>query len=172
MTQYETEQLLTTTIHILSKDIYRTKNVDGLILHNLKKSTEGCCGKSGYIVFDSTSIVQRSAGTILTLDGENVIQYNITYKVTSINPKKNDIYECVVDSITKMGLIAYLDVKGKDYDTKSSPILFIIPQEYLGDHDIDTFNEGRGIRVKILETRKKYRSIQIQAVAAFVEFVE
>ena len=62
-----------------------------------------------------------------------------------------------------MGLIAYLDISGQD--TKSSPILFIIPQEYLGEVALDSFSEGQKIEVTILEIRVKYRASQIQAVA-------
>jgi len=167
MTSYETEQQLTTTVHIPSKDIYRTKNIDGLILHNLKNKIEGFCGGGSYVIPDSTHIIQRSTGTIQTLDGTNVTEYDLTYKVNAIHPKKDDIYECIIDSITKMGLIAYLDIPG--LDTKNSPILFIIPHEYLGDQDIETFNEEQKIEVKILEIRVKYRSTQIQAVAELIQ---
>ena len=167
MTTYETEQQLTTTVHISSTDIYRTKNIDGLILHNLKSKIEGFCGRSGYVIPDSTHIVQRSTGTIQTLDGKNVTEFDLTYTVKTIHPKKDDVYECVVDSITKMGLIAYLDIPG--HDTKNSPILFIIPQEYLGDKELDSFSEGQKIEVTILEIRVKYRATQIQAVAKLNE---
>ena len=163
MTSYATEQQLTTTIHISSTDIYRTKNIDGLILHKLKSKIEGFCGRSGYVIPDSTHIVQRSTGTIQTLDGKNVTEFDLTYTVNTIHPKKDDVYECIIDSITKMGLIAYLDISG--HDTKSSPILFIIPQEYIGEKELDSFSEGQKIEVTILEIRVKYRATQIQAVA-------
>ena len=38
MSSHEKEQLLTTTIQINSSDIYRTKNIDGLIYINFDKN--------------------------------------------------------------------------------------------------------------------------------------
>ena len=40
MESHEKEQLLTTKIHINSSDIYKTKNIDGLIKFNMKKQIE------------------------------------------------------------------------------------------------------------------------------------
>ena len=37
-----TDQILTTTIQINSSDIFRTRNIDGIILHKLKKFEEKC----------------------------------------------------------------------------------------------------------------------------------
>ena len=59
MSSHEKEQLLTTTIHIKSADIYRTKNINGLIHNNLKKTIEGYCGKYGYVIPDTLKIIKE-----------------------------------------------------------------------------------------------------------------
>ena len=57
---YEKEQLITTSIQIDSKDIYKTKNIDGLIKFKIKNEFENICSKNGYVVKDSVSIIKRS----------------------------------------------------------------------------------------------------------------
>ena len=108
------EQLLTTTIHISTRKLSKTKNIDGLLKYELKQKLEGICSKEGYILKDSIFIVQRSIGKVITINSESNIQYEITYKLKSIFPCKGDIYHCIIDSISKMGLIAYLDFTDKE----------------------------------------------------------
>jgi len=164
MKSYETEQMVTTSIHIKSSDIFKTKNINGLISYHLKNSIEGVCGKYGYVVPDSVKVIKRSIGKIITHNNENKTEYDVTYKMRVIYPNKGDKLECNINSITKMGIIAYLKSSNTDDDIKESPILVIIPQEYTGDKSIDQYKEGQSIDITILESRIKYRSTQIQTV--------
>ena len=110
-------------------------------------------------------IVQRSVGKIETINNESFIKYNINYKNKSIIPTKDDVFECVIDSITKMGIIAYLDYrKEEDSSIKESPLLFIIPKEFLPEGKIDQLKKDSTINVKVLDTRIKFRAEQIQIV--------
>ena len=164
MTAYEKEQLKTTTIHIPSRDIYKTKNIDGLIKYKLKEQVEGLCGEHGYIIKDSVSLVKRSIGKITTQNGESKIEYDLTYKMKVLFPNKNDKYECIIDSVTKMGIIAYLNSDNESMNNiKDSPILVIIPNEYL-ENDISTFEKDQKIDIIVLDNRIKYRSTQIQVI--------
>ena len=61
-----TDQILSETIQIKSSDIFKTRNIDGIISHKLKKY-EGKCTKNGYIVKDSIEIVNRSVGKIINI---------------------------------------------------------------------------------------------------------
>ena|SRR6056300_77388 len=162
------EELKTTTIHIPSKDIYRTKDIDGLIKFTLKKQIENVCGKYGYVLEDSVSIVKRSIGKIVTHNSISNIEYNITYKMNSIYPCKGDVYEAVVDSITKMGLISYLKLESDKFNSvKDSPVLIIVPQMYL-DKDLDSYVKNQMIKIEVLDKRVKYRAKQIQVVGKIV----
>lgn len=173
------EELKNTTIHIPSKDIYRTKDIDGLIKFTLKKQIENVCGKYGYVLEDSVSIVKRSIGKIVTHNGVSNIEYNITYKMNSIYPCKGDIYEAVVDSITKMGLISYIKLDSEKLDSgkldsekfnsvKESPVLIIVPQMYL-DKDLDSYVKNQKIKIEVLDKRVKYRAKQIQVVGKIIK---
>ena len=168
MSDISKQELKTTTIHIPSKDIYRTKDIDGLIKFNLKKQIENVCGKYGYVLENTVSVVKRSIGKIVTHGGISNVEYNITYKTDSILPCKGDIYDAVVDSVTKMGLISYLKLKsGKINSVKDSPVLIIVPQMYL-EKDLDSYSKGQQIKIEVLDKRVKYRAKQIQVVGKIV----
>ena len=168
MTTYEKEKLKTTTIHIPSREVYKTKNIDGLIKHKLKERIEGVCGKYGYVSKDSVSLIKRSIGKIITHDGESNIEYDLTYKMKVISPCPGDIYDCTVDSITKMGLISYMiSDKNEMNNVKDSPVLVIIPQMYI-EGDISDYSENQNISIEVLDKRIKYRSKQIQIVGKIV----
>tara|TARA_Y100000591_G_C21706510_1_gene631101 strand:+ start:204 stop:713 length:510 start_codon:yes stop_codon:yes gene_type:complete len=162
------EELKNTTIHIPSKDIYRTKDIDGLIKFTLKKQIENVCGKYGYVLEDSVSIVKRSIGKIVSQGGKSNIEYNLTYKMNTILPCKGDIYEAVIDSITKMGLISYLKLEDeKFHSVKESPVLIIIPQMYL-DKELEKYSKNQKIKIEVLDKRIKYRAKQIQVVGKII----
>ena len=162
------QELKNTTIHIPSKDIYRTKDIDGLIKFTLKKQIENVCGKYGYVLEDSVSIVKRSIGKIVSQGGKSNIEYNLTYKMNTILPCKGDIYEAVIDSITKMGLISYLKLEDeKFHSVKESPVLIIIPQMYL-DKELEKYSKNQKIKIEVLDKRIKYRAKQIQVVGKII----
>jgi len=164
MSDISKQELKNTTIHIPSKDIYRTKDIDGLIKFNLKKQIENVCGKYGYVLENSVLVVKRSIGKIVTHAGVSNIEYNITYKMDTILPCKGDVYEAIVDSITKMGIISYLKMESSKFNSvKESPLLIIVPQMYL-DKELDSYSKGQKIKVEVLDKRVKYRAKQIQVV--------
>jgi len=158
------KQILTTSVQIKSSDIYRTKNIDGLILHKLK-NYEGKCFKHGYIIKDKTELISRSVGRIRNIDSKSYIEYKISYKIESILPAVGSIYKCIIGTITKMGLICYIEYEDKK-EIKSSPILIIIPKEFC---DIEKLKEGQKIKVEALDTRIKYMEKQIQLVGKIVD---
>ena len=173
MNTYENEQLLTTTVHIPIQKITKTKNIDGLITYHLKNLFEGVCGKEGYVVKNSIFVVQRSIGKIVTIDSKSKIQYDVTYKLKTIHPSKDDEYECIIDSISKMGIIGYLDYnteeEEEEINIKNSPLLIIIPLEYIKkDKQIDDYHINDKIVVSVLDSMVKYKSNQIQVVAEIV----
>jgi hypothetical protein len=177
MNSYENEQLLTTTIHIPIQKITKSKNIDGLITFHLKNLFEGMCGKEGYVVKNSIFVVQRSIGKIVTIDSKSNVQYDVTYKLRTIYPSKDDEYECIIDSISKMGIIGYLDYNIDDGDgdeeekinIKNSPLLIIIPLDYIKEGDtLNDYEINDKIIVSVLDLRIKYKAEQIQVVAKIV----
>ena len=161
---YETEQLLTLSVQLNAEDVMRSQNIDGLIAQELKKDLEGFCGKYGYVIKNTIEIIQRSIGKTVILNGESKIQFSVTYKMNTIYPCKDDIYECTVSSITKMGIVGYLDYNTGTQESitlKTSPLLIIIPNEDLHKE----LTPGEKIKVSVQAVKIKYHSSQIQIVA-------
>jgi hypothetical protein len=157
-----TNKLISETIQLKSSDIYRTKNIDGLILHKLKKY-EGKCTKNGYILKDGINIVNRTIGKIVNIDNNSLIEYKINYNIQSILPTIGSVYNCTINNISKMGLICYIEY-GELNDIKSSPLLIIVPKEYC---EIEKLKEGQKINVEAMDMRIKYMSNQIQVIGKF-----
>jgi len=153
-----TEQILNRIVQIKAKDIFKTKNIDGLISHKLKKF-EGKCTKSGYILEDSIQLIQRSVGKVSNINRESYIEYKIIYKIKSILPRIGEKYECIIGSITKMGLICYIGSVGTNIS--NSPLLIIIPKEYC---DIDKYKVGDKINILTIDLRIKFMASQIQLI--------
>ena len=162
----EKEQFLSDTFHIKSSQLFKSRNIDGLIKHKMKNIYENKCSKNGYVISDSLDIIQRSFGKSIVINGESFIQYEINYKIKCIMPCKDDIYECIIDSITRMGIIAFLNYKEKEESViKDSPLLIIIPKEYFTDENrITDLTIGQKIKIKVLDARIKYMSKQIQVI--------
>lgn len=154
-----TDQILSETIQIKSSDIFKTRNIDGIISHKLKKY-EGKCTKNGYVVNDSIEIVNRSVGKIINIDNKSLIEYKINYKIKTISPNKGCIYDCIINNITKMGLICFVEF-GDQKELKTSPLLVIVPKEYC---DIEKVKEGYKIKVETMDKRIKYMGTQIQLI--------
>jgi hypothetical protein len=173
MNSYENEQMLTTTIHLPIQKITKSRNIDGLITHHLKNLFEGMCGKEGYVVKNSIFVVQRSIGKIVTIDSKSNVQYDVTYKLRTIHPCKDDEYECIVDSISKMGIVGYLnyntDDEEEEINIKNSPLLIIIPLDYIKEgNTLNDYVINDKIIVSVLDLRIKYKAEQIQVVAKIV----
>jgi len=154
-----TEQLITASIQIKAKDIFNTKNIDGLISHKLKMY-EGKCTKNGFILKGSVELIERSVGKNINIDGNSLIDYSVNYKIKSILPTINSEYKCTVESKTKMGLICYIEFEDLN-NISESPLLIIVPKDY---YDIKTINEGDKIKVKVIDFRIKYMSEQIRII--------
>lgn len=163
---YEKEQLFSDTILVKIKNI--KKNVDNYLKYYLRNKFEGKCYNNSYILKDSIIIIKRSHGRICTIDDEGYIKYEITYKVKSITPVKNEKYDCKISSITKMGVVGYLDYKDNS-NIEESPLLFIIPRIYFQDKDLNKIKSGDIILVELLDIRTKFMKKQIQVVAKPVE---
>jgi len=161
--EYIKEQLLTTTIQLHSRDISKTKNIDGLLKHKLKTEYENVCNKHGYVLKDSIQIKNRSVGKLVN-HNESMIEYQITIKTNVIYPCEKDIFACKIDNITKMGAIGCLT---GSYTIEDSPIIFIIPTEYI--KDIDNLLVKSQVSVEVLQSRIKYKAKQIQVVGKIVD---
>jgi len=157
----EKEQLFSDTILVLAKNI--KSNIDNYLSYYLKNKFEGKCYNNSYIIKDSIDIIKRSHGRISTINNEGCIKYEVTYKVRCITPVINEKYDCKISSITKMGVVGYLDYD-KNSTIEDSPLLFIIPKTYFKDEDIASLKSEDIIRVELLDIRTKFMKKQIQVI--------
>jgi len=161
------EQILNTTLQIDTRVLSKTKSIDGLLVYTLRKKLEKKCSECGYVIENSLSIIDRTYGIFRSVDNKSVTQYSINYKVKTINPEKEERYQCFVNSVTKMGIISYLKLSDED-TIKESPLLVIIPKEYIDDDAFEKIHEGITIDIEILDSRMKHLSDQIQSVGKLI----
>ena len=162
MSEYISSQLLTTSINVDMKNI--KGDINELLYKLLKKKYEGVCNKDGYIQKGSLQIVNRSIGSVKTINNTSYIVYEITYKANIYSPVKGTKLDITINSITKMGIIGYL--KDKDDDTiENSPFIVIVPREYFEDDNVDDYEVNSELKVQIEDSRIKYMSKNIQIVA-------
>ena len=161
MSNFEKKQLITNTLLVESKDILSKKNIDGYLKYILKKKYEPKCNNNGYIIPDSLELIQRSIGKIVSIDNKNYTKYEVTYKIKSIIPCVGDLFDCIISSNTKMGIIGYLEFNNTTIET--SPLLFIVPKEFL--NETKKYEVGNKMNVKVLDIRIKFMSDQMQIIA-------
>ena len=162
MSEYISSQLLTTSINVDMKNI--KGDINELLYKLLKKKYEGVCNKDGYIQKGSLQIVNRSIGSVKTINNTSYIVYEITYKANKYSPVKGTKLDITINSITKMGIIGFL--KDKDDDTiENSPFIVIVPREYFEDDNVDDYEVNSELKVQIEDSRIKYMSKNIQIVA-------
>ena len=166
MSDYIKEILYTTSIQLNSNECSKCKSIVGLIKYKLKKENEKLCNKYGYVIENSLNLINRSVGKLVIHNNISMIEYNITMKLKVIYPCEKDIFNMKIDNVTKMGIIGYLYNKDKEYNIENSPILFIIPSQYV--EDINTFKNDMKIDIQVLQSRIKYKSKQIQVVGKLI----
>ena len=150
-------------LHVSPIDIRST--MGGAIDLKLKKEMEGLCCEDGYVMKDSVKIIERSMGKIINVNNQSKIMYNIKYECSVLNPTKGVTIECYVNSVTKMGAVAFIKLD-KQIDFKESPLLIIIPKTY--SPEADSLELNKKCKVEIVATRLKYKSAQIHVVAKLV----
>jgi len=162
MTEYISSQLLTTSINVDMKNI--NGDINEILYKLLKKKYEGVCNKDGYIQNGSLQIVNRSIGSVKTINNTSYIVYDITYKANIYSPVKGTKLKITINSITKLGIIGFLK-DNVDDTIDTSPFIVIVPREYFKDDNVDGYEINSELNVKIDDSRIKYMSKNIQIVA-------
>ena len=149
-------------LQIPCRDIYKA-DVEETVLRHLRNIYGDACGKNGFVLANSIQLNERSLGKLVSVDSKSCIEYEVSYTCSTIYPSPDDIFDCIVESNTKMGLIAYLDhnVTEEEPCLQNSPILFIVPVDFGG---VDK-QAGDKIKVSVMDSRIKFQSKQIQSVA-------
>ena len=169
---YITKQKFSEIINIDYKDI-NTKRFNQKIYHKLLEKVGDRCYNNGYTLRNSVEMINKSLCKLESLDSNNLLTCKINFSVDMIRPGTDDIIECYIDNINKMGVIAYIKLKDlvKDYKgenvLKDSPLIIIVPLQVIDD--IDELNIGQKIKVKVNASRLKFNAKQIQVVGEIVD---
>ena len=99
-------QKLSKKINIKPNEL--NQNINETIHFKLKELNEGYCIDEGYIIKNSIDIINKSMGNIINLNNKSFIQYLVNYSALILSPKEDDIINCYVDNINKLGIIAYI----------------------------------------------------------------
>jgi len=174
---YINTQKLTTKINIKPNEL--NQNINEIIFLKLKELTEGVCINEGYVITDSIDIINKYIGKIINLNNKSYIEYCINYSAIILSPNKDDIINCYIDNINKLGIVAYIKlselIKSTDIninidneiDTFSnSPLIIIIPETNIDD--ITKYNKNDNINIKVVAIRIKYNSDKIQLIGSMI----
>ena len=172
---YINTQKLTTKINIKPNEL--NQNINEIIFLKLKELTEGVCINEGYVITDSIDIINKYIGKIINLNNKSYIEYCINYSAIILSPNKDDIINCYIDNINKLGIVAYikftelinsidninLDIDNDQIDTFiNSPLIIIVPETNIDD--ITKYNKNDNINIKVVAIRIKYNSDKIQII--------
>ena len=174
---YINTQKLTTKINIKPNEL--NQNINEIIFLKLKELTEGVCINEGYVIKDSIDIINKYIGKIINLNNKSYIEYCINYSAIILSPNKDDIINCYIDNINKLGIVAYIKLSelikltdininiDNEIDTFSnSPLIIIIPETNIDD--ITKYNKNDNINIKITAIRIKYNSDKIQLIGSLL----
>ena len=165
---YLTNQILSTNIYLNPEEL--NGDINTILLNKLIDLYSGICINEGYIIKGSILIKNISLGKLKTINSESKIIYNVKYECNILFPNKGDIIECYIDNNNKMGIIAYIKLSEiyNDYEGENkisnSPFIIIIPN----DNDNKDYEINKKIKIKVIATRIKYNSSNIQIVGEIV----
>jgi DNA-directed RNA polymerase subunit E'/Rpb7 len=168
MVSFISKHMITTSIYIEAKDVNIDLNSN--IMKILVNKIEGKCNDIGYVLKDSTKIINRSMGKIVYLNGINNVKYNIKYTCNILTPTVGETIKCCIESITDAGVIGYIKMKDidtkytKDNDISETPIICIIPLNRF--ENPDQILKNQRVNIKITAVRNKFNQLNIHIVGS------
>lgn len=140
------------------------KNIESIIINELKNNLEGKCNNNGLIKKDSIEIMNYSPGI---LKGSNVI-YSINYKCLICNPFEGMITDCYVKNITKAGIRAELN--GYQNIDETCPMVIFIARDHNFENSYFTnLNINDNIKVQIIGSRFVLNDLFISCIAKLID---
>tara|TARA_B110000444_G_scaffold43963_4_gene39911 strand:+ start:7729 stop:8268 length:540 start_codon:yes stop_codon:yes gene_type:complete len=152
-----TKVLLTEKIHVnfwkVDSDIFN------YLQDTIKYKVEGICINEGFVKPGSVTLVSYSSGE---LSGEFVI-FAIVYECQVANTVESMILDCVVRSITKVGIRAEMN------DDVSPFVIFIARDHHFESVPYSEVNEGDIVKIKVLGQRYELNNKFISVIAEFID---
>ena len=151
-------------INMLTKKVYveycniNKNNINNIILKNLKNSYENRCINEGYIKNDSIKIINYNNPLIQN----KYLVFDVVFECNIANAIQGNIIECVVKSITKIGIKAELN---SDY---SPFIVFLIRDHHNSIEEFSKIKENDIISVKIIGQRFELNDNKIHVIGQLI----
>ena len=169
--KYYNKQIFTENIQLDFKNL-NTTNINLKIYNILKKKIENKCYKNGFIIKDRIQLINKNLGKFQNLESKNCIQYKIKFKVDILQPTIDDIIECYIDDINKLGIIAYIKYKDiienqENNGINESPLFIIIPNENIDD--VNKYNNHQKIKIIVRAIRIQFNANKIQIIGDIIE---
>lgn len=150
--------VLTNTISITPKEL--NQNINQVILNKLRIKVEGKCLQDGYIKPGSVEIISRTAGTLNPAHFNGNVRYNIRYKADVCHPIQNQIIQCIVKTVGKPGIQAYIE------DKEKSPLYIMLAKtHHLNNKHFNALEEGDKIKVKVINSEFNFCEDKIRVLA-------
>jgi DNA-directed RNA polymerase subunit E'/Rpb7 len=122
---------------------YLNNKINEYILTFLKNKFEGRCISEGYIQENTIEIINKSIGYMNGSRFTGDVTYDILYKAKICNPLVNNIIECQVKFINKLGLLC-----------NNGPITIIVGRQFHNNQKLlDVINVGDIIKVSIIDKK-------------------
>jgi DNA-directed RNA polymerase subunit E'/Rpb7 len=123
-----------------------SNNIFEILQNILKERLEKKCNKNGYVKSNSVKLISHSVGELVA---ENII-FQVSYECYISNPPEDLVIECVVSSITKVGIRALLK---NDSEEDSPFVIFVARDHHYNNKDFSKILVNDIINIKVLGKR-------------------
>ena len=149
---------------ILTKKVYLDfkfvdQNIKTTLVNIISKDIEGKCNVEGYIKPNSISIISYSCGI---LKGE-IITFDVVFECLICFPVEGMTINCVVKDITKAGIRAELPNNDKTL------MIFIARDHHYNNQKFTSTKVDEEIKVKVLGQRFELNDTFISIIAELIE---
>jgi len=149
--------MLSEKLHITFKDINSKINTN---LENLiKNKVEGICIDEGFVKPNSVKLISYSSGELFA----NNVAFDIVYECLVANTVESMTFDCIVKSITKVGIRA-------EINESVSPFVIFIARDHHFDNELfSKINENDIINVRVLGQRYELNNKFISVIAELID---
>ena len=139
------------------------KNINSEIYNTLqkiiKKKVEGICIDEGFVKQDSVNLISYSSGELYA----NNVMFDVVYECLVANTVESMTFDCVVKSITKVGIRAEIN------EAVSPFVIFIARDHHFNNELFSKINENDIINVRVLGQRFELNNKFISVIAELVD---
>lgn len=149
--------MLSEKLHITFKDI--NSNIYTNLENLIKNKVEGICIDEGFVKPNSVKLISYSSGELFA----NNVAFDIVYECLVANTVESMTFDCIVKSITKVGIRA-------EINESVSPFVVFIARDHHFDNELfSKINENDIINVRVLGQRYELNNKFISVIAELID---